>query len=353
LLVSILARKQFLTAAKGKILKMNRVLVTGCAGFIGFHVSRRLMEMGYGVIGLDNLNSFYNEGLKTVRLEHLQKQNAFQFAQGDIADRAFVEPLFHHHEFGPIVHLAAQAGVRYSLENPHLYVKSNLQGFVNLLEEARKKNVPHFVYASSSSVYGANRKIPFSEQDNVDHPVSLYAATKKSNELMAHVYAHLYNLPLTGLRFFTVYGPWGRPDMAMFKFCKAILEGSPIEVFNHGEMKRDFTYIDDVVEGVIRTMEMPPASTPHNKPGDLTCAPHRVYNIGNNQPVELSRLIQILEQKIGKKAKKRLLPLQPGDVPVTYADVESLAQAVGYRPRTTIEEGVSRFVDWYREYYKV
>lgn len=331
---------------------MKKVLVTGCAGFIGFHVSLRLMESGYDVTGLDNLNSFYNEGLKAARLELLQKQKAFEFTQGDIADGVFVERIFRQNEFGPIVHLAAQAGVRYSLENPHLYVKSNLKGFVNLVEEARKKNTPHFVYASSSSVYGANRKIPFSEDDNVDHPVSLYAATKKSNELMAHVYAHLYGLPLTGLRFFTVYGPWGRPDMAMFKFCKAILEGSPIDVYNHGEMKRDFTYIDDVVEGVIRTMEAPPASKSPSVSEDSTCAPHRVYNIGNNQPVELSRLIEILEQKIGKKATKRLLPIQPGDVPVTYADVDRLAQAVGYRPRTPIEEGVSRFVDWYREYYK-
>ncbi|HEY6351173.1 MAG TPA: NAD-dependent epimerase [Candidatus Angelobacter sp.] len=331
---------------------MKKVLVTGCAGFIGFHVSRRLLEMGYGVAGLDNLNSFYNEGLKAARLEILRGQKSFEFAQGDIADRPFVEEIFRKHEFGPIVHLAAQAGVRYSLENPHLYVRSNLEGFVNLIEEARKCHAPHFVYASSSSVYGANQKIPFSEKDNVDHPVSLYAATKKSNELMAHVYAHLYNLPVTGLRFFTVYGPWGRPDMAMFKFCKAILEGSPIEVYNHGNMKRDFTYIDDVVEGVIRTMENPPVSTSQNGGESISSAPHRIYNIGNNQPVDLSRLIQIFEEKLGKKANTRLLPMQPGDVPITYADVDSLAQAVDYRPKTPIEEGVSRFVDWYCEYYK-
>ena len=331
---------------------MKKVLVTGCAGFIGFHVSSRLLEMGYGVTGLDNLNSFYNEGLKAARLEILRRQKSFEFAQGDIADRPFVQEIFRKHEFGPIVHLAAQAGVRYSLENPHLYVRSNLEGFVNLIEEARKSHAPHFVYASSSSVYGANQKIPFSEQDNVDHPVSLYAATKKSNELMAHVYAHLYNLPVTGLRFFTVYGPWGRPDMAMFKFCKAILEGSPIEVYNHGNMRRDFTYIDDVVEGVIRTMENPPVSASQNSGETLSSAPHRVYNIGNNQPVDLSRLIQIFEEKLGKKANTRLLPMQPGDVPITYADVDSLAQAVDYRPKTPIEEGVSRFVDWYRGYYK-
>ncbi|HEY6252621.1 MAG TPA: NAD-dependent epimerase/dehydratase family protein, partial [Candidatus Angelobacter sp.] len=314
--------------------------------------SRRLLETGYGVAGLDNLNPFYNEGLKAARLELLQRQKMFEFAQGDIADGAFVERIFRQHEFGPVVHLAAQAGVRYSLENPHLYVKSNLEGFVNLLEEARKRNTPHFVYASSSSVYGANKKIPFSEQDNVDHPVSLYAATKKSNELMAHVYAHLYKLPLTGLRFFTVYGPWGRPDMAMFKFCKAILEGSPIDVYNHGNMKRDFTYIDDVVEGVIRIMESPPGFKPQHGLEDAALAPHRVYNIGNNQPVDLSRLIQILEEKLGKKAKTRLLPIQPGDVPITYADVDRLTQAVDYRPKTPIEEGVSRFVAWYRDYYK-
>lgn len=332
-------------------LRVKKVLVTGCAGFIGFHVSKRLIEMGYGVTGLDDLNPFYNEGLKAARMEILQKQAAFKFVQGDIADRLFVERAFHNHDFGPIVHLAAQAGVRYSLENPHLYIHSNLEGFVNLIEEARKNKTPHFVYASSSSVYGANRKIPFSEQDNVDHPVSLYAATKKSNELIAHVYAHLYKLPVTGLRFFTVYGPWGRPDMAMFKFCKAILEGSPLDVYNHGNMKRDFTYIDDVVEGVVRTMENPPVSQDHLE--GPTCAPHRVYNIGNNQPVDLSRLIQLFEEKLGKKANMRLLPMQPGDVPITYADVECLAQAVGYRPRTPIEEGVSRFVDWYRGYYKV
>jgi UDP-glucuronate 4-epimerase len=332
---------------------MKKVLVTGCAGFIGFHVSKRLLETGYGITGVDNLNPFYDEGLKAARLQVLRKQKSFQFVHADIADRPFVEEIFRNYEFGPIVHLAAQAGVRYSLENPHLYVNSNLAGFVNLIEEARKNKTPHFVYASSSSVYGANQKVPFSEQDNVDHPVSLYAATKKSNELMAHVYAHLYRLPVTGLRFFTVYGPWGRPDMAMFKFCKAILEGSPIEVYNHGNMKRDFTYIDDVVEGVIRTMDSPPASKPQEGREGTTCAPHRIYNIGNNQPVELSWLIQILEEKLGKKANKRLLPIQPGDVPITYADVDSLAQAVGYRPKTSIEEGVSRFVDWYREYYKV
>jgi UDP-glucuronate 4-epimerase len=332
-------------------LKMKTVLVTGCAGFIGFHVSNRLLQLGYGVLGLDNLNRYYDEGLKAARLEILLRQRGFEFVQGDIADRPFVEGIFRQ-EFGPVVHLAAQAGVRYSLENPYLYVHSNLAGFVNLIEEAYKTKKQHFVFASSSSVYGANQKVPFSEQDNVDHPVSLYAATKKSNELMAHVYAHLYNLPVTGLRFFTVYGPWGRPDMAIFKFCKAIFEGSPIDVYNHGHMKRDFTYIDDVVEGVIRIMETPPCSTLQDRPDGVSSAPYRLYNIGNNQPVDLARLIQVLEEKIGAKAIIQLLPMQPGDVPTTFADIDRLSQAVGYRPNTPIEEGVSRFVDWYREYYK-
>jgi UDP-glucuronate 4-epimerase len=247
--------------------------------------------------------------------------------------------------------LAAQAGVRYSLENPHLYVQSNVVGFVNLLESARKKNTPHFVFASSSSVYGANKKIPFAEKDNVDHPVSLYAATKKSDELIAHVYAHLYGMPLTGLRFFTVYGPWGRPDMALFKFCKSIIEGAPIEVFNHGKMLRDFTYIDDIVEGVVRTMERPPEATQGCADGSQ--APYRIYNIGNNQPVELARLIQVLEQKIGKKAMIKMLPMQPGDVPATYADIDELSAVTGYRPHTPIEQGVERFVDWYISHYKI
>ncbi|HLJ28086.1 MAG TPA: NAD-dependent epimerase [Candidatus Angelobacter sp.] len=331
---------------------MKRVLVTGSAGFIGFHVSQRLLDMGYSVLGLDNLNPFYNEGLKAARLEILRRRSAFEFVEADIADRPCVEGLFARHEFGPVIHLAAQAGVRYSLENPYLYVQSNLAGFVNLIEEARKAGKPHFVYASSSSVYGANTKIPFSEQDNVDFPISLYAASKKSNELIAHVYAHLYRLPVTGLRFFTVYGPWGRPDMAMFKFCKAIFEGATIDVYNHGEMRRDFTYVDDVVEGIIRVMEKPPDSGVSDG-AEASSSPYRVFNIGNNQPVDLAKLIRTLEEKIGKKAVTRLLPMQPGDVPVTYADIDNLSQAVGYRPKTPIEEGVSRFVDWYRGYYKV
>ncbi len=327
---------------------MKKILVTGCAGFIGFHLSRRLLQDGHRVIGLDNLNPFYNEGLKAARLAMLREKPEFEFIHGDIADRSCVEAVFRRHNFGPVIHLAAQAGVRYSLENPHLYVQSNLVGFVNLMEEVRNAGIPHFVFASSSSVYGSNKKVPFSEQDNVDHPVSLYAATKKSNELMAHVYAHLYRIPVTGLRFFTVYGPWGRPDMALFKFCKAIFEGTPIEVYNHGKMLRDFTYIDDVVEGIIRIAEKPPMAEPSDDQ-----APYRVYNIGNNQPVELTKLIQALEAKTGKKAGIESLPMQPGDVPVTYASIAELSQAIGYRPNTPIEEGVSRFVDWYREYYKV
>ncbi len=325
---------------------MKRVLVTGCAGFIGFHVSQRLLETGYAVLGLDNLNAFYNEGLKEARLRLLKRYPQFQFIQADISNREQMEEVFHQQDFGPIVHLAAQAGVRYSLEQPHVYVQSNVVGFVNLMEEARKKMTPHFVFASSSSVYGANTKIPFAESDNVDHPISLYAATKKSDELIAHVYAHLYRLPVTGLRFFTVYGPWGRPDMALFKFCKAILAGTPIDVYNQGQMQRDFTYVDDVVEGVVRTMDKPASP-------DDQGAPYQIYNIGNHQPVELLRLIQVLEQKIGRKAVMKWLPMQPGDVPVTYADIDKLAAAIGYRPQTSIEEGVGRFVDWYRDYYKV
>ncbi len=331
---------------------MKTVLVTGCAGFIGFHVSKRLLQSGYGVRGLDNLNPFYDEGLKNGRLAILRNQPEFHFIEGDIVDRGCVETLFQK-EAGPIIHLAAQAGVRYSLQNPHLYIQSNIVGFANLIEEAYKKKTPHFVYASSSSVYGANQKIPFSEQDNVDHPVSLYAATKKSNELIAHAYAHLYTLPVTGLRFFTVYGPWGRPDMAIFKFCKSICEGTPIDVYNHGQMRRDFTYIDDIVEGVIRILERPPGRGLDTSQEQSSSQYYQLYNIGNNQPVELGKLIQVLEDKIGKKAIIKWLPMQPGDVPVTYADIDKLSRAVDYRPHTPIEEGIGRFVDWYREYYKV
>src|SRR5437016_3553646 len=306
---------------------MKRVLLTGCAGFIGFHVCQRLLESGYEVLGFDNLNAFYNEGLKDARLAILRGHAQFQFVQGDVADNEAVRELFHQREFGPVVHLAAQAGVRYSLENPHLYVQSNLTGFVNLMEASRKSQVSHFVFASSSSVYGANQKVPFSEQDNVDHPVSLYAATKKSNELIAHVYAHLYDMPVTGLRFFTVYGPWGRPDMALFKFCKAIIEDRPIQVYNRGKMLRDFTYIDDIVEGVVRAMENPPVrKMSSTKMGSIP--PYSIYNIGNNQPVELTDLIRLLEQKIGKNAIIEWYPMQPGDVPLTYADITELSNAV-------------------------
>lgn len=328
---------------------MRRVLVTGCAGFIGFHLSQRLLQSGSQVLGLDNLNPIYNGGLKESRLEILRRYPQFQFVHGDIADRDCVQEVFRL-EFGPVVHLAAQAGVRYSLENPHIYIQSNLVGFVNLIEEAYRKKTSHFVYASSSSVYGSNQKIPFSEHDNVDHPISLYAATKKSDELIAHVYAHLYDLPVTGLRFFTVYGPWGRPDMALFKFCNAIFQGKPIQVYNHGRMRRDFTYIDDVVESIVRLIDKPPSRT-----GKQTGSSprYRIYNIGNHQPVELLDMIRALEEKIGRKIEVEFLPMQPGDVPATYADVDELASAVDYRPDTPIQVGISRFVDWYREYHKV
>jgi UDP-glucuronate 4-epimerase len=331
---------------------MKRVLLTGCAGFIGFHVTQRLLHSGHEVIGIDNLNRFYNEGLKPARLEILKNDPGFRFIHADIADLNAVADIFRHEEFTLVVHLAAQAGVRYSLENPHLYVQSNLAGFVNIIDESRKKKLEHFVFASSSSVYGANKKTPFSETDNVDHPISLYAATKKSNELTAHVYAHLYGLPVTGLRFFTVYGPWGRPDMAIFKFCKAIHEGSPIEVYNQGQMHRDFTYIDDIVEGIVRVLAKPPA-VEHDAGDPDVAANYRVYNIGHNHPVELLKLIRLLENKIGKKANIEWLPMQPGDVPITYADIDRLGEEVGYRPQTSIEEGVSRFVDWYREFYNL
>ena len=329
---------------------MNSVLVTGCAGFIGFHLSNRLLELGFRVVGLDNLSPYYDEGLKAARLGILQAKKDFHFIKVDIADRTGLKAVFAGEEFGPIIHLAAQAGARYSLENPDLYVKSNLTGFVNLLEESHQRKVPHLVYASSSSVYGANKKIPFSEKDNVDFPVSLYAATKKSNELLAHVYAHLYALPVTGLRFFTVYGPWGRPDMALFKFCKAIINGEPVDVYNHGKMLRDFTYVDDIVAAIIRLMKTPPVAGQGPSPSS---APYRVYNIGNNQPVELMRLVELVEQHIGKKAKLNMLPMQPGDVPVTYADVDELARDIGYRPETSIEVGVARFLEWYRRHYQL
>ena len=332
---------------------MKKFLVTGCAGFIGFHLCHRLLRDGHEVLGLDNLSPFYDEGLKQARLAILREHPGLSFVEGDIADRSCVEGLFTSQDFGPVVHLAAQAGIRYSLKNPHLYVQSNLVGFTNLIEAASKRQTPHFVFSSSSSVYGANLKVPFLESDNVDHPISLYAATKKSNELIAHVYAHLYRLPVSGLRFFTVYGPWGRPDMALFKFCKAIFQNEPIDLYNNGHMLRDFTYVDDIVEGVVRVVENPPTAASACCKNADNASPFRILNIGNHQPVELTKLIEVLEEKIGRKAITRSLPMQPGDVPATYADTEALAKEVGYRPNTPIEEGVGRFVDWYRQYYKV
>ena len=333
------------------------ILITGAAGFIGFHLAKRLLDDGRRVVGIDNLNDYYDPALKQRRLTILDAYPHFEFAKLDLASRPAMETLFSNYGFGVVVHLAAQAGVRYSIENPHAYIASNVVGHLHVLEGCRHEGVGHLVYASSSSVYGANTKMPFSVHDNVDHPVSLYAATKKADELMAHTYSHLYNLPTTGLRFFTVYGPWGRPDMALFKFTKQILAGEPIDVFNYGNHRRDFTYIDDIVEGVVRVMGRVPEGNPDwsgDRPDPATSrAPWKVYNIGNNQPVELMRYIEVIEDCLGTKAEKNLLPMQPGDVPDTYADVDALAEDVGYRPDTPIEVGVKRFVDWYREYYGV
>jgi UDP-glucuronate 4-epimerase len=331
--------------------------VTGAAGFIGFHVSRCLLDGGDVVIGLDNVNAYYDVQLKRDRLAQLEGREQFQFVWADLADRDALTDLFADERFDVVIHLAAQAGVRYSLENPHAYIDSNLVGFMNILEGCRQQAVQHLVYASSSSVYGANTKMPFSVHHNVDHPVSLYAATKKANELMAHTYSHLFRLPTTGLRFFTVYGPWGRPDMALFKFTKAILEGRPIDVYNHGQMRRDFTYIDDIVEGVVRVADRVPQPNPAwsgdgPDPG-TSAAPYKLYNIGNNQPVELLYFIEVLEKCLGRQAQKKMLPMQLGDVPATYADVDDLMRDVGFRPKTPIEEGIARFVAWYREYYGV
>jgi len=332
------------------------ILVTGVAGFIGFHVAKRLLERGDQVIGLDNVNDYYDVRLKEARLAQLTPYTGHRFVKLDLAHREGMRALFAGQPIRRVVHLAAQAGVRYSLINPHAYTDSNIEGFMNILEGCRHAKVEHLVYASSSSVYGGNTQMPFSIHDNVDHPVSLYAASKKANELMAHCYAHLYRIPCTGLRFFTVYGPWGRPDMALFLFTKAILEGRPIEVFNHGKMKRDFTYVDDIVEGVIRTLDhtaTPNPSWSGDRPDPGTSsAPARVYNIGNHQPVELLHFIEVLEKALGKKAEMKLMPLQPGDVPATYADIDDLARDVGFKPTTPIEEGIPRFVKWYREFYK-
>ncbi len=334
-----------------------RVLVTGAAGFIGYHLSEALLTRGDEVIGLDNLNDYYDPTLKDARLARLGRREGFVFERADLEDAQTVEAIFLRHSPQRVVNLAAQAGVRYSLENPRAYVDSNLVGFVNVLEGCRHHGVEHLVYASSSSVYGGNTKLPFSVSDNVDHPLSLYAATKKANELMAHTYSHLYRLPTTGLRFFTVYGPWGRPDMALFLFTKAILAGEPINVFNHGKMRRDFTYIDDIVEGVVRTLDEPATADPtwsSDRPDPSSSnAPYRVYNIGNNQPVELMDMIATLERCLGKTAKKNMMDMQPGDVPATYADIDALVQTVDFRPATPIDVGVERFVQWYRDYYDV
>ena len=334
---------------------MHKILVTGAAGFIGFHLAKKLIGNGDMVIGLDNVNDYYDVTLKQARLRRLEGHDNFRFIKGDISDRQVMEKLFAEEKFDCVVNLAAQAGVRYSLKNPYAYIDSNIMGFMNVLEGCRHSTVRHLVYASSSSVYGANTQMPFSVHQNVDHPVSLYAATKKANELMAHTYASLYGLPVTGLRFFTVYGPWGRPDMALFLFTRAILAGEPIDVFNYGNMRRDFTYIDDIVEGVVRVMAAIPAGDSSWR-GDApdpgtSYSPYRLYNIGNNNPVALLGFIEILEKCLGKTAKKNLLPIQAGDVPATYADVDDLARDVGFRPATPIEEGISKFVDWYRDYY--
>jgi UDP-glucuronate 4-epimerase len=333
------------------------VLITGVAGFIGSTLAVRLLERGDTVAGVDNMNDYYDVTLKEARLARFSRHPQFTFQKLDIADRPGMAELFKQNRFDAVMNLAAQAGVRYSIENPSAYIDANLVGFGNILEGCRHSKVGHLVFASSSSVYGANTRLPFSEHDNVDHPVSLYAATKKANELMAHCYAHLYGLPCTGLRFFTVYGPWGRPDMALFKFTKGILEGKPIPVFNRGKMVRDFTYVDDIVEGVIRAIDQPAKPDPDWSGDHPDCAtsyaPYRVYNIGNNQSVELMRYIQVLEQCLGKKAQLDLLPMQAGDVPATFANIDALEQNVGFRPRTTVETGIARFVAWYKYYYKL
>ena len=333
------------------------ILVTGAAGFIGFHVARRLLDRGERVLAIDNLNPYYDPKLKEARLAQLQKSRAFTFVHADVADTDTVQDLFGEYQPQRVVHLAAQAGVRYSVENPYAYIESNILGFQNILEGCRHNKTEHLVYASTSSVYGAHTQQPFSEHQAVDHPVSLYAATKIANEMMAHSYAHLYRLPATGLRFFTVYGPWGRPDMALFKFTRGILAGEPIPVYNRGQMIRDFTYVDDVVEGVVRILDVIPAPNPDwksDRPDPATSnAPYRIYNIGNNRPVELLSYIAVLEKCLGKKAQLNLLPMQPGDVPSTMADVSDLEGATGFRPQTTVEDGIAKFVTWYREYYRV
>ena len=333
------------------------VLVTGAAGFIGSHVTRRLLAEGRDVVGVDSMSAYYDPKLKEARVIDLEKSNHFRLVRHDLADRDGTAKLFAEHKFPHVIHLAAQAGVRHSLKDPHAYVDANVQGFINILEGCRHCDSRHLVYASSSSVYGANTKLPFRTSDNVDHPVSLYAASKKANELMAHSYSHLFRVPTTGLRFFTVYGPWGRPDMAMWIFTKSILEDKPIKLFNYGKMRRDFTYVDDVVESVTRLVNKPAEPDPSwsgaSPNPSRSNAPWRIYNIGNNSPVEVTRVVDLLEQALGKKAERELLPIQPGDVPETYADVDDLMRDVGFRPSTSIEHGIARFTRWFREYHKV
>jgi UDP-glucuronate 4-epimerase len=335
----------------------DRVLVTGAAGFIGFHVAQRLLSEGRAVVGLDAINDYYDPALKEARLNILRRHPDFTFKKLNLIDRPAIAALFAEEQFPLVIHLAAQAGVRHSLNNPHAYVDANLEGFINILEGCRRNGCKHLVFASSSSVYGANTKLPFSVGDNVDHPISLYAASKKANELMAHAYSHLYRIPATGLRFFTVYGPWGRPDMAMFIFARAILAGRPIRLFNNGNMRRDFTYIDDISQAVVRLLDRPPAGDPNwraDRPDPGTsAAPWRIYNIGNSQPEELMHVVSILEEHLGKRAVKELLPMQPGDVEATYADVQDLERDIGFKPATPIEDGIARFVTWYREYHNI
>ncbi len=335
----------------------NAVLVTGAAGFIGFHVAERLLSGGREVVGLDSINDYYDTRLKVARLDILKQHSNFTFVKLDLANRASTKQLFSQHRFPTVIHLAAQAGVRYSLDHPNAYVDANLEGFVNVLEGCRHNDCKHLLFASSSSVYGANTKLPFSVQDNVDHPVSLYAASKRANELMAHAYSHLYRIPATGLRFFTVYGPWGRPDMAMFIFAKAIVEGKPIKLFNHGKMRRDLTFVEDVSEAVVRLIDRPPQGNPDwsgQKPDPATsAAPWRIYNIGNNNPEDLMQVVSLLEKEFGRTAIKEMLPMQPGDVPATYADIDDLAREIGFRPATTIENGIAKFAKWYRDYHNL
>lgn len=327
------------------------ILITGCAGFIGFHLAKRLLLNNYAIIGVDNLNSYYDVNLKKARLKLLKEHENFSFELITIEDKEALEKIFFLNDIDIVINLAAQAGVRYSLENPDAYIQSNVIGFMNILKCCNRHQIEHLIYASSSSVYGANNKMPFSTNDNVDHPISLYAATKRVNELLAYTYSHLYDLPTTGLRFFTVYGPWGRPDMSYFKFTKAIMKGDPIQVYNSGNMKRDFTYIDDIVEGIVRLLGKKPERI--QLPTISSNAPYKIYNIGNNQPVKLMEFISVFEEKIGKKAIKQFLPMQAGDVHETYADIEDLEKDIGFKPQTTINEGIGKFIDWYKEYYKL